>query len=148
LPYNLNAALSDHEFGGVSTDLKLSMVEGYLSAFTTALRGKFAELWYIDAFAGTGERTTRHAASEGDLLLPRSEERIERQRGSARIAIDVVPHFDRLVFIDKNPRHCDALRSLSRLHPDRKIEVLEGDANQTLRVCLGTSELMTERACG
>ncbi|TIN59694.1 MAG: hypothetical protein E5Y29_29475, partial [Mesorhizobium sp.] len=40
---------ADHEFGNLSTDLKLSLVEEYLGAFTTALRSKFAELWYIDA---------------------------------------------------------------------------------------------------
>ena len=36
-------AISDHEFGGDSTDLKLSLVEGYLTAFTTALRKKFPQ---------------------------------------------------------------------------------------------------------
>jgi len=65
--------LGEHEFGGVSTDLKLSIVEDYLRAFTTALRSKFRELVYIDAFAGTGERTVRYAADELSLLdeLPR-----------------------------------------------------------------------------
>src|SRR5689334_25059025 len=34
--------------------------------FTTALGGKFAELWYIDAFAGTGSRTVRHEERQAD----------------------------------------------------------------------------------
>ena len=63
-------ALSDHEFGGVSTDLKLTMVKGYLSAFTTALQNRFEHLWYIDAFAGTGERTVRLEAQDGSLFDP------------------------------------------------------------------------------
>jgi three-Cys-motif partner protein len=128
-----SSRFGDHEFGGVSTDLKLSLVEGYLSAFTTALRNRFKELWYIDAFAGTGERTVRHAAQEGDLLLPPVEERIERHRGSAQIAIDTNPPFDRLIFIDKNPRHCEALRVLSENYESRHIDVLEGDANETIK---------------
>jgi three-Cys-motif partner protein len=123
---------SDHQFGGVSTDLKLSLVEGYLRAFTVALRGKFSELWCIDAFAGTGERTVKHAAKSGDLLEPPAEERTERRRGSARIAIDVVPPFDRLIFMDKSRRHCRALRELGSKHPDRQIDVIEGDANKAI----------------
>jgi hypothetical protein len=58
----------DHEFGSQATELKLSVVEAYLRAFTTALRRKFPELWYIDAFAGTGERAERIPARRGSLL--------------------------------------------------------------------------------
>jgi three-Cys-motif partner protein len=47
----------DHEFGAQHTELKLSIIEAYLKRFMTALRPRFAELWYIDAFAGTGSRT-------------------------------------------------------------------------------------------
>lgn len=116
-----------------STDLKLSLVEGYLRAFTTALHGKFDQLWYIDAFAGTGERTVRHAARGGDLLDPPTEERIERHRGSAKIAIDVVPKFDRLIFMDKEPKYCAALRDLAQKNGDRHIAVIEGDANSAIK---------------
>jgi three-Cys-motif partner protein len=126
-------ALSDHEFGGVSTDLKLSVVERYLSAFTTALRGKFKELWYIDAFAGTGERTVKLAARDSDLFDAAQEEQIERHRGSARIAIETAPPFDRLIFMDKDPRHCEALRELRTGHPARQIEILEGDSNSAIK---------------
>ena len=86
--------ISDHEFGGVSTDLKLSMVQGYLSAFTTALRGRFSELWYIDAFAGTGERTVRLEATAANLFDDEAPERVERRRGSAQIALDTKPSFE------------------------------------------------------
>jgi three-Cys-motif partner protein len=123
---------SDHEFGGISTDLKLSMVQGYLSAFTTALRGRFRELWYIDAFAGTGERTVRISAASADLFEPETPERIERRRGSAQIAIDTSPQFDRLIFMDQKQRHCEALRLLAAANPDRRIDILQGDANDEI----------------
>jgi three-Cys-motif partner protein len=123
---------SDHEFGGVSTDLKLSVVDDYLRAFTTALRRKFKDLWYIDAFAGTGERTVRHSAQKAGLFDPATAERIERLRGSARIAIDVHPRFDHLVFMDSNKKHCEALRALQANNPDRNIEVFEDDANDAI----------------
>ena len=125
-------AVSDHEFGGVSTDLKLSVVGEYLSAFTTALRPTFSELWYIDAFAGTGERTVVIPGRAADMLGPQVEERIERRRGSAKIAIDVIPAFDRLVFMEKRPRHCAALHELRASHPKRFIDVVEGDANEAI----------------
>jgi three-Cys-motif partner protein len=126
------AASSDHKFGGVSTDLKLSLVGGYLSAFTKALRPIFSELWYIDAFAGTGERTVVIPGRAADMLGPEIEERIERRQGSAKIAIDVNPPFDRLVFMEKRPRHCAALHDLKAGHPNRLIDVVEGDANEAI----------------
>ena len=139
---------SSHEFGGVSTDLKLNVVDDYLRAFTRALRGKFRELWYIDAFAGTGERTVRHSAQDAGLFDPATEERIERLRGSAKIAIDVEPRFDRLVFMDTNRNHCEALRALEAENPQRGIEVLEDDANEAIsRLLKGRRWANHERLC-
>jgi len=123
---------SDHEFGSQDTDLKLSIIENYLKAFTTALRGKFPGLWYIDAFAGTGLRTVRVAAKDGDLLDEPVPEHVEQRRGSAQIAIDVIPPFNRLVFMEQKPRHCVALRALRAKFPNRDIEILEGDANKSI----------------
>jgi three-Cys-motif partner protein len=123
----------DHEFGAQHTELKLSIVERYLKAYTTALKTHFVELWYIDAFAGTGSRTVRVEAREGDLIDSPVPERVEQRRGSAQIAIDVVPRFDRLVFIDTKPAHCWALRELADRHPDRDIVVIEDDANASIQ---------------
>jgi three-Cys-motif partner protein len=123
----------DHEFGAQHTELKLSIVEKYLKAFTKALKPHFAELWYIDAFAGTGSRTVREEAREGDLIDAAVPERVEQRRGSARIAIEVAPKFDRLVFIDSKPSHCAALRELAKQHSDREIIVVEGDANHAIQ---------------
>jgi len=120
--------LGEHEFGGVSTDLKLSIVEGYLRAFTTALRRQFGELVYIDAFAGTGERTVRRDAG----VFGSDASEVEHLRGSAKIAIDIEPAFDKLTFVDCEPRHCEALRSLQAANPGRNITVEEGDATEVL----------------
>lgn len=121
----------DHEFGGISTDLKLSMVEAYLAAFTRALRSKFAELWYIDAFAGTGVRTIKQEARPSDLAGGSTEARVEQRRGSAQIALDVTPKFDHLVFIDMKRKHFRALQDLAAApgFSDRSIQVERGDAN-------------------
>ena len=122
-------ALSDHEFGSVSTDLKLSLIGGYLQAFTKALRPKFLKLWYIDAFAGTGERTVVTPGRAADMLGAQIDEKIERRRGSATIAIDINPAFDRLVFIEMRPKHCAALRELKSNFQQRNIDIVPGDAN-------------------
>jgi three-Cys-motif partner protein len=108
----------DHEFGDQHTELKLSIVEKYLKFFTTALRGKFKELWYIDAFAGTGSRTVRHEERAAGLLDSGEPERIERRRGSARIAVDVKPPFD------FKPPYVAALQELAANYPNRQIVVI------------------------
>jgi three-Cys-motif partner protein len=123
----------DHEFGGQHPELKLSVIESYLKFFTKALSPSFRELWYIDAFAGTGSRTVRVEAREGDLIDAAVPEHVEQRRGSARIAIDVSPKFDRLIFIDTKPAHCAALRTLAAQHPDRNIVVVETDANRAIQ---------------
>ena len=118
-----------HEFGGQHTEIKLELVEKYLKAYSLALRQKFSSLWYIDAFAGTGSRTVRIEAKNGDLFEAPVPERLESRRGSAAIALDIKPTFDRLIFMDQKASHCAALEALKLDHPNRDIRVLNGDAN-------------------
>ena len=122
-----------HEFGGQHTEIKLAIIESYLKAYTTALRNKFRELWYIDAFAGTGSRTTRTVSRGDGIFDERPVEVIDHRRGSAQIAIGIQPKFDRLVFIEKNPAYCAELRRLKALYKDRDIAVIEGDANDSIQ---------------
>jgi three-Cys-motif partner protein len=136
----------DHEFGDQHTELKLSIVEKYLKFFTTALRGKFRELWYIDAFAGTGSRTVRHEERAAGLLDPGEPERIERRRGSARIAIDVKPPFDFIVFIESKPAYAAALQELAANHPNRRITVVKNDANEALKSIVAANSWRSQRA--
>jgi len=136
----------DHEYGGQHTELKLSIVEKYLKAYTTALTGKFDELWYIDAFAGTGSRTVKHEELPAGVLGPGEPERIEQRRGSARIAIDVNPRFDFIVFIESKPSHVEALRDLAANHPNRRIAVIRGDANEALRSLIAANSWRSTRA--
>ena len=136
----------DHEFGDQHTELKLSIVEKYLKFFTTALRGKFNELWYIDAFAGTGSRTVRHEERAAGLLDSGEPERIERRRGSARIAIDVKPPFDFIVFIENKPSYVAALQELAANYPNRRIAVVKNDANDALKSLIAANNWQSTRA--
>ncbi|KQT03302.1 MULTISPECIES: three-Cys-motif partner protein TcmP [unclassified Rhizobium] len=137
--------MSDHEFGNVSTDLKLSLIEAYLKAFTTALRSQFPELWYIDAFAGTGERVIKQNAIADDLM-PGREERIERRRGSARIALDIEPAFNRVIFMEKKKAYCKALERLREQYPGRRIDIVRGDANTAIESEIDSMKWVGKRA--
>ena len=53
------------------------------------------------------------AGRDATLFEPSVSERVERRAGSARIALDTEPRFDRFIFLDTKPRHITALESLS-----------------------------------
>jgi three-Cys-motif partner protein len=138
--------MADHEFGGQHTEIKLSIVEGYLKAYTTALRPKFRELWYVDAFAGTGSRTVRTERRGADLVEQPVEEAVEHRRGSAQIALEVVPQFDFLFFIEKNRNYAAALGDLAAKRLQRRIVVAEDDANVALRSLVSANRWDDKRA--
>jgi three-Cys-motif partner protein len=136
----------DHEFGGQHTELKLSIIESYLRAYTKALQNKFEQLWYIDAFAGTGTRTVRVEGRDGGIFEEPVAEHVEQRRGSAQIAIDVRPNFHRMIFIESNPRYCTALRELAARHSDRDIVVVEDEANRSIQSAARWGGWRTTRA--
>jgi three-Cys-motif partner protein len=139
-------SIGDHEFGGQHTDIKLSIVEKYLKRYSAALHTWCNDVWYIDAFAGTGNRTVRVKARGGDLFEESTPEYIEQRRGSAKIAIDIEPKFDRLVFMDVKPKHVAALEVLRDENPGRSITVLQGDSNALIRAEIEAQDWRRTRA--
>lgn len=133
------ANIGDHKFGSVSTDLKLEVMDEYLRNFTKVLRPKFQNLWYIDAYAGTGRRTVKRLARDADLVDEGAAEELIQRRGSAQIAIDTDPPFTRLVFIDMKRSHYRALCELRDQYQSSglKIDVLRQDANEAVRDLIG-----------
>jgi three-Cys-motif partner protein len=80
----------EHPFGGAWTESKLAIVNAYARAFQTALKHTRFENWYIDPFAGTGERIEKRLG--GGLLEGKAlEEELIRFAGSARLALEVEP---------------------------------------------------------
>jgi three-Cys-motif partner protein len=136
----------DHEFGGQHTEMKLSIVEGYLKAYVTALRPDFEHLWYVDAFAGTGSRTVRTERHRGDLIEAPVQESVEHRRGSAQIAFVVNPQFDFLLFVESNPNYADALRDLAARRLQRRIVVAEDNANSALKKMVSANSWHDKRA--
>jgi len=121
--------LGGHQFGGNWTERKLEAVRYYLEFYATALSKTPFELWYIDAFAGSGERTETRGT--GGILeqMPLGTDDVVLD-GSAKRAMAVTPPFKHLIFIEPDTARYDALCKLRDLDP--RVECLQGDANQIL----------------
>jgi len=128
-------AEGNQQFGGDWTEKKLSMVESYLKAYTQALKNKGFNLWYIDAFAGTGYRELKSNGIESELLFPELAEDPSQRllEGSVRKALQIDRPFDRYVFIEQSLRKCMELTALQAEFRDLKIQIEKGDANQVIR---------------
>jgi three-Cys-motif partner protein len=128
---------AEHSFGGAWTELKLRAIGDYLSFYTKALQHRPSahtpfQKWYIDAFAGTGERTEERTV--GGLLdgEPTRKERLQLE-GSARRALKVEPPFQHYVFIEADQKRFQALDRLQTEYPAKDIRCLRADANVELQ---------------
>ena len=120
------------EFGGPWTLEKLGILERYLDAYTTALKDQPFELWYIDAFAGSG-RIDLPGGEEAYRFLLNDRETRDFVEGSAARAIKIQNRpFDKFVFVEKNAAQYDKLRKLAESHRDRDIDTRHADANEYL----------------
>ena len=125
---------SSHQFGGPWTEQKLGILRKYLSAYTTALSKQPFKTAYVDAFAGTGYRQGRGDTRQLGLeeILPIRE----FLDGSARVALQCEPAFDRYVFIEKHRARCQELEKLKSDFPDKaiKISIALADANDHIQM--------------
>jgi three-Cys-motif partner protein len=124
--------MSEHQFGGAWTELKLDAVCYYLECYTKALSQKNFDLWYVDAFAGTGDRTEEQLA--GGLLEQQPVEWITKTLpGSAKRAMNIRPAFKHFIFNESDNKHNMALLTLKNDNPSLDIEIINGDANAAVR---------------
>lgn len=113
-----------HEFGGVWTRKKLSVLEAYLRFYVTALKTSPFTLHYADAFAGTGSHDP--VIEDGqELLIP-----YEDFRGSVLTALGVSPGFHQFHFNDLNPAHVAELHAIKAANPGKDIHIYQTDANE------------------
>ena len=110
-----------HNFGGAWTIIKLEALGKYLGAFNRAQSKQTFTRIYIDAFAGTGRC---------DIKVEGERYSIE---GSALRALSTSPPFNKFVFIERDTVKIAALNALKNKHPDKSIEIIQGDANASLR---------------
>lgn len=119
-----------HRFGGAWTEVKLDAVQYYLECYAKALTFAGMDIWYIDAFAGSGDRETTKEVG-GVLEMMPVEIVTETLDGSARRAMQVEPPFKHFVFIENDAERCEALQRLKE-EGHRDVQVIRGEANRTL----------------
>ena len=123
-------------WGGDWTKTKLQILSAYLDRYTTVLKGQPFNLWYIDAFAGTGTVELEGAGEDARQFLD----------GSAKLALDVRARaFDRFVFIEKKRSRTKGLAGLPRL-PSQEVSIHEGDANREVRELCASTDWRRTRA--
>jgi three-Cys-motif partner protein len=134
--------MANHVFGGDWTSDKLERVRKYLSAYTTIFRKNSRAAYfttvYVDAFAGTGERADSGGRMAKSLDIFEPDEYADAdalQKGSARIALEVDPPFDRFLFIERSPKRFKELEKLRSEFADRSaaIQIELGDANDAIQ---------------
>lgn len=120
-----------HRFGGVWTEIKLKALNDYLAFYQQALKNRGFETWYIDAFAGTGDR---HAElMQGGIFEGGPIEHVERiLDGSARKALKIVPPFAHYWFAEQHRGRAGQLEQLKFEWP-YDIQIRPGEANAELR---------------
>jgi three-Cys-motif partner protein len=148
--------VAKHVFGGDWTGEKLERVRKYLCAYTTIfkknVRASYFTTVYVDAFAGTGQRVEsagrRGRAAAGTIDAHDDSDAQSLQKGSARIALEVEPPFDRFFFIELSSKRVDELETLRSKFPDRAsvVQIEQGDANDLLRQWYQQSDWRRQRA--
>jgi three-Cys-motif partner protein len=122
----------EHHFGGPWTELKLDAVCYYLECYTKALSQRQFDLWYVDVFAGTGDRTNEKLTGG---LLERQPMRwvTETLPGSAKRAMSIKPPFKHFIFNESDDDHQKALREIKRENKSLDIEIIGDDANVAIK---------------
>ena len=116
--------MSTVRFGGQWTEEKLEILRAYLNAYTTALKNQPFTLTYVDAFAGPGS----YSVARDDYAAFH-----EFRSGSPMIALKIEDKpFDKLVFIEQDAKAAGSLMTLSNSYRERKIKVLQEDANDEI----------------
>ena len=123
----------DHIFGGGWTEAKLAALEEYLRQYTLALKNQGFQLYYVDAFAGSG------------TFVPSQSRDKKQRRGSAQRALEV-GGFNSYIFIEKGARRCRVLDQFVATHTSRDAQVLSGDANEILSDMCGRFDWHSSRA--
>jgi three-Cys-motif partner protein len=141
--FNLISSLQ--KFGDKSwTQDKLERVRKYLVAFSKIMRYRSFIYKYIDVFAGTGYHELKAEGNDGVGLFPEEDMSAVATflEGSARIALQVEPRFNKYIFIEKNHKKTLELEKLREEFPEKATDIIivEADANDYLqKLCLGRS---------
>jgi three-Cys-motif partner protein len=113
--------------GGPWTERKLAALRKYMPAFNQALSKQQFKRIYIDAFAGSGSRELDEVP-----LLDNDADIAKIAKGSARIALESTPTFQKFIFIEKSTKNATALEALRAQFSNLDVEIRRTDANAEL----------------
>jgi three-Cys-motif partner protein len=146
-----------HSFGGPWTEDKLRRIDEYLDAYMTIFtanpRAAALRTTYLDAFAGTGFRTSpvSEDRAEGSLFEDALEdpEANALKKGSAYVALRTQPPFGRYIFVDRNPVHAKSLGALRQEFPElaKRIFVRPTPTHSCRRGAKRPTGIGTELSC-
>lgn len=124
-------------FGGDWTEEKLKRIRKYLSAYTTALSNQPFRTAYIDAFAGTGYRQLKQEQMIRQSMFPEFMEQDAKSflEGSAQIALQTQPRFDKYIFIEQEESKFIELQKLKERFPEVAADMIlvNADCNTYLQ---------------
>jgi three-Cys-motif partner protein len=132
----------EHVFGGSWTEAKLARLRAYLNAyrsiFTENPGASWYTTWYVDAFAGTGTRTSGELGSGlMDVEEPGTDSEVSQYlEGSAKIALGLSKPFDKYLFIEKSKARVEALKAMIAIeYPElqSRCEIRQLDANAAIK---------------
>jgi three-Cys-motif partner protein len=125
-----------HRYGGPWTEIKLDAVMYFAGCYTKVLTPPGFDIWFVDAFAGSGEREVTE--QRGGIFTGQPLHFVTDTRaGSARRALDIDPPFHHFIFNEPNSDRNRALQLLKVEHPHRDIHILDRDANIILQQIFG-----------
>lgn len=127
---------SQDSFGSYWTEDKLNRIRKYLRAYSTIMSQQPFRYAYVDAFAGTGYRRQQTEEHSEQFLFPDliSDESQGFIEGSARIALQIEPPFNKYVFIEQDPTAFSKLVEIKKDFPEKEIDLINGDANEWLQM--------------
>ncbi len=115
-------------FGGLWTRKKIEILKEYLAIYSKALKNiTYFDLYYADAFAGTGSHIQKLISNQ-ESFLP-----LVSMEGSVRAALGVEPGFKYYHFNDLNPDHVRALKRICAENPGKRSSVHQQDGNEFVR---------------
>jgi three-Cys-motif partner protein len=122
------------------TEIKIDVLTRYLRAYVGVMKKRqYFDLWYIDAFAGSGSRIEIEPARNDLFGVKPAQERVFE--GSAARALQLAPGFSHYRFIETKRTRIEELERVAAKYPAaRDVICLEGDANDRLRELLTTPE--------
>lgn len=124
-------------FGGSWTERKLAVIEKYLNAYLTIMRGneraRHFTTSYVDAFAGSGYRQRRGHADLVATSLGDDYDATGLIAGSAVRALKLAVPFDQYMFIERDARALGNLKQHVPRRLESRVTFVEGDANIELQ---------------